>query len=135
MITGIFSIEGELHRRERKLMAPPFQPRHIASYAELMGRYAEQIQQTWVDENIIDISRQMTNLTLSIIGKVLFDADVFTETDELVAALSTVQNYMAQATGALVSIPFSWPTPLNRRTHRASLDPAPSKRRRWAPHE
>jgi cytochrome P450 len=80
---GIFTSEGDLHRRQRKLMAPSFQPRHIASYASIMGQYGEQIQQTWQDGAIIDIDQQMTNLTMSIIGKALFDADVFTETDEL----------------------------------------------------
>ena len=34
---GIFSSEGDFHRHQRKLMAPPFQPRHIASYAEIMA--------------------------------------------------------------------------------------------------
>src|SRR5438445_649278 len=31
---GIFSSEGDFHRSQRKLMAPSFQPRHIAAYAE-----------------------------------------------------------------------------------------------------
>jgi hypothetical protein len=48
---GIFSSEGDFHRHQRKLMAPSFQPRHIAGYAEHMGYYGEQIQQTWADEH------------------------------------------------------------------------------------
>lgn len=60
---GIFSSEGAFHRRQRKLMAPPFQPRHITSYAESMAHYGEQIQQTWPDGGVVDINRQMTGLT------------------------------------------------------------------------
>ena len=107
---GIFSSEGDFHRQQRKLMAPSFQPRHIASYAETMGHYAEQIQQTWVDGSILDINQQMTNLTLSIIGKTLFDADVFTETDELGAAMTVTQEYTAQALSSVFPPPYSWPT-------------------------
>jgi len=98
---GIFSSEGDFHRRQRKLMSPPFQPRHIASYAGIMGHYGEQIQQTWPDNAVIDINQQMTNLTMSIIGKALFDADVFTETDELGAAMSVAIAYIAHVTSVL----------------------------------
>ena len=116
---GIFSSEGDFHRHQRKLMSPPFQPRHIASYADLMGYYGEQIQQTWPDGSVIDVNRQMTNLTMSIIGKALFDADIFTETDELGAAMTLVMEYATQASSTLLPAPYRWQTPRNRRTHKA----------------
>src|SRR3989440_9970878 len=116
---GIFSSEGDFHRQQRKLMAPPFQPRHIASYAGIMGHYGEQIQQTWPDNAVIDINQQMTNLTMSIIGKALFDADVFTETDELGAAMTVAIAYIAHATSVLFPPPYSWPLPRHLRTHKA----------------
>ncbi|HEX9134584.1 MAG TPA: cytochrome P450 [Ktedonobacteraceae bacterium] len=118
---GIFSSEGDFHRHQRKLMAPPFQPRHIASYAGIMGYYGEQIQQTWADGATIDVNRQMTNVTMSIIGKALFDADVFTETDELGAAMTITSEYVSHALSTLLPPPYSWPTPRNRRTHKAVL--------------
>ncbi len=116
---GIFSSEGDFHRRQRKLMAPPFQPRHIASYAEIMGRYGEQIQQSWPVGGVVDINQQMTNLTMSIIGKALFDADVFTETDELGAAMSITLEYASYSLSQLFVPPYSWPLPRNRRTRKA----------------
>ncbi len=117
---GIFSSEGDFHRHQRKLMSPPFQPRHIASYADIMGYYGEQIQQTWPDGAVIDVNQQMTNLTMSIIGKALFDADVFTETDELGAAMTVTTEYVSHTLSTLLSPPYSWPTPRNRRTHKAA---------------
>ncbi|GLV55702.1 hypothetical protein KDH_25460 [Dictyobacter sp. S3.2.2.5] len=42
---GLFSSEGELHRRQRKIMAPSFQPRHIVNYARTMVEYSERAQQ------------------------------------------------------------------------------------------
>ncbi len=91
---GIFSSEGDFHRHQRKLMSPPFQPRHIATYADIMGHYGEQISQTWADGRVIDINQQMTIVTMSVIGKALFDADVFTETDELGAAMTIINEYV-----------------------------------------
>jgi cytochrome P450 len=117
---GIFSSEGDFHRHQRKLMSPPFQPRHIASYADIMGYYGEQIQQTWLDGAVIDVNQQMTNLTMSIIGKALFDADVFTETDELGAAMTVTTEYVSHTLSTLLPPPYSWPTPRNRRTHKAA---------------
>jgi len=116
---GIFSSEGDFHRRQRKLMAPPFQPRHIAGYADIMGHYGEQIQQTWSDGSVVDINHEMTKLTMSIIGKALFDADVFTEADELGAAMSTTLAYVSRGISRLFPPPYSWPLPSSRRTHRA----------------
>ena len=116
---GIFSSEGDFHRHQRKIMSPPFQPRHIVSYAQAMGHYGEQIQQTWLDNSVIDINQHMTNVTMSIIGKALFDADVFTETGELGAAMTVTLSYIAHATSVLFPPPYSWPLPRNLRTHKA----------------
>ena len=117
--TGLAASDGDFHRHQRKLMAPPFQPRHIASYADTVGRYAEQIQQTWPSGSRIDINRQMTNLTMSIIVKALFDADVFTETDELSEAMTAVTEYFSHMASTILPLPYHWPLPRNRRTRKA----------------
>jgi cytochrome P450 len=108
---GIFSSEGEFHRRQRKIMAPPFQPRHIVSYADTMVRYSEQIQRQWQDGEKILINHAMTDLTMSIIGKVLFDADVFKETDELGNAFTVMFSYVGKELTRLIHLPLGWPLP------------------------
>ncbi len=116
---GIFSSEGGFHRHQRKLMAPSFQPRHIASYAENMGHYGELVQQSWSDGSIVDINQQMTALTMSVIGKALFDADVFTETGELGAAMSISIGYISHTLSLVFPPPYAWPLPRNQRTRKA----------------
>jgi len=113
---GLFISEGTLHRQQRKLMAPSFQPRHIKSYAETMVMYSERIQQGWQEGVTIDIAAEMTHLAMSIIGKVLFDADVFSEADELGAAMTTVLAHTSRVLSNLFSPPLNWPTKHNRRT-------------------
>lgn len=116
---GIFFREGDLHRRQRKLMAPIFQPRHIASYANCMGAYSETLQKTWSTGSVIDITQQMRNLTMSILGKVLFDADAFTASNELAKATIVALEYLSHVTSALIALPYSWPTARNRRMYQA----------------
>lgn len=60
---GMFTSEGDFHRRQRKIMAPSFQPRHIASYADNMVYYGEQVQQRWQDGAQINIDEEMTTIT------------------------------------------------------------------------
>ncbi len=116
---GIFTSEGEFHRRQRKIMAPSFQPRHITSYADTMVYYGELIGKGWSNGETIDVSQKMTDLTMSIIGKVLFDADVFTETDELGEAMTTVLGHASHSLSQLFPVPLNWPTQRNRNTRRA----------------
>ncbi len=84
-----------------------------------MGHYGEQIQQDWLDGSVVDVNQKMTDLTMSIIGKVLFDADVFTETDKLGGAMKITLEYVSFRLSQLFPPPYSWPLPLNRRTHKA----------------
>src|SRR5437667_10889614 len=85
---GLLTSENEFHKRQRKLVAPPFQHRRIASYADVMVSYSEQIQQEWANGATIDVAREMMRLTLWIVGRVLFDADVLEEAEELGKALT-----------------------------------------------
>jgi len=56
---------------------------------------------------------------MSVIGKALFDADVFTETDELGAAMTVATEYVSHSLSTLFLPPYSWPLPRNRHTHKA----------------
>jgi cytochrome P450 len=116
---GLFVSEGELHRRQRKAMAPAFQPRHIKTYADTMVRYAERAQADWQDGTALGINRTMIHITMSIIGKVLFDADVFSEADELGSAITVAIEYVNYVISNLVTVPLSWPLSRNARTRRA----------------
>lgn len=86
---GLVVSEGDFYRKQRKLMAPPFQPRHIASYADTMVSYANRVVQEWSDGAVIDLNHTMIRTTMSIIGKVLFGTEFLSEADELGAAINT----------------------------------------------
>jgi len=65
------------------------------------------------------INQEMTHLMMSIVGKVLFDADVFTEADELGAAMTEVLTFVNYSLSRFFSVPLDWPMPRSRHARRA----------------
>jgi cytochrome P450 len=119
--TGVYVTEDDLHRRHRRLMAPAFQHQRIAEYAATMGDYSEQIQQSWQDGQEVDLFQEMLRLTLWIVGRAFFHADVSREADAITATVSDMLRLGSEIANRLVPIPIHWPTPRNRR-FRATLD-------------
>src|SRR5256714_14609654 len=116
---GLLTSEGEFHRRQRRLAQPAFHRGRIASYGEVMTSYAARTASHWRDGETLDISQEMMRLTLAIVGKTLFDADVEAEADEIGAALTAVMELFD-----FLLLPFSellekLPLPHVRRFRRA----------------
>ncbi len=116
---GLLTIENAPHAHHRRFVAPAFQPRRVATYAPVMTAYAEQVQAEWVNGQEVDLADAMLRLTLGIVGKTLFDADVLTEAVTIGTALTQIQHYANAVANALVDVPLSWPLPRNRHTRRA----------------
>ncbi|MBA3946002.1 MAG: cytochrome P450 [Herpetosiphonaceae bacterium] len=112
---GLLTSENEFHRRQRKLVAPAFQHRRVAAYAEIMARYTEEQIAGWADGSTLDIAHEMMRLTLRIVGKTLFDADVLQEADDLGAALTTALQWANGRFATIIRTPANWPTRANRR--------------------
>src|SRR5262245_16186031 len=53
---GLFTSEGELWRRQRRLMAPMFQHGKLARFADDMTACAEREAGTWCDGEILDVA-------------------------------------------------------------------------------
>jgi cytochrome P450 len=116
---GLFVSEGDFHRKQRKLIAPMFQPRHIVNYVDTIVYYGEHLAQGWSDQAVIDLNQEMINLTMGIVGKVLFDVDMLNETDELGAAMAIGFEHTVRKLSSPLMLPDNWPTQYNRRVHNA----------------
>src|SRR5262249_53341144 len=55
---GLFTSEGPLWRRQRKLVAPLFQPSYVPAYASTMSRIAAHRAESWADGAEVDIWRE-----------------------------------------------------------------------------
>jgi cytochrome P450 len=87
---GLLTSEGAKHLRQRRLMQPAFHRDRIAGYGGAMAMYADRMRNAWADGATLDIAREMNRLTLSIVGKTLFDADVESQATEVGDALTGV---------------------------------------------
>ncbi len=90
---GLFTSEGELWKRQRKLMAPIFQIAQIKGFAEQMGACAVRTAVTWKDGATVDIAHETTRIAMAVAGKTLFDIDTFGETDEIGEALTVALHW------------------------------------------
>ncbi len=118
---GLLTSEGEFHRRQRRLAQPAFHRLRIASYAEVMTDYAAQISQDWHDGETLDISEEMMRLTLGIVGKTLFDADVISDAQEVGEAMTVVMDLFNTITVPFFELLQKLPLPQFRRFDNAKL--------------
>lgn len=117
---GLVTSEGDLHRRQRKLIAPGLSRRQIAGYAATMARHVDAMLAGWTDGlRFPDVHAEMTRLTLSIATETMFSAASAEYAAAAGAAVHAATDYIAGEVGRLVHLPWSWPLPRNRRIRRA----------------
>lgn len=121
---GLLTSEGEFHRRQKRLAQPAFHRSRIASYAGVMTDYASQMRERWRDGDTLDMSEEMMRLTLSIVGKTLFDADVVSDAQQVGEAMTVVMDLFNTITIPFFELLQKLPLPQLRRFDlaRARLD-------------
>ena len=85
---GLLTSEGEFHLRQRRLAQPAFHRDRIATYGRSMVDYAARTSSRWRDSEQLDIHDEMMKLTLAIVARTLFSADVEKEATEIGEALT-----------------------------------------------
>jgi cytochrome P450 len=117
---GLLTSENPLHLRQRRMMQPAFHRERVAGYASVMSEYASRYADGWRDGETRDVSREMSLLTLAIVGKTLFDADVESEAQDIGEALTvTIETFAGTLSLPFFQIIDRLPLPSNRRFERA----------------
>lgn len=116
---GLLASEGELWKRQRRLVQPAFAARRMTHYAQVVVDHTRRMLDGWQSGALHNMPEEMRLLTLAIIAKALFDVELTGQA----ARLSEVSQILTQATLREVSSFFTLPDWL----------PLPGKRRkRWA---
>ena len=89
---GLLTIDGEYHRQQRRLVQPAFHKRRVEGYADIMVQFTEEMLGQWRPGMTLNMASAMQQLTLSIIGKTLFNIDAPPLIAELGAAFNAVIN-------------------------------------------
>ncbi len=87
---GLLTSEGEFHLRQRRMIQPAFHRARIAEYAKSMVEFGERISDGWNDGDVRDIDKEMMHLTLQIVGRTLFTANVEDDADDVGQAMTSV---------------------------------------------
>ncbi|MCC6554994.1 MAG: cytochrome P450 [Polyangiaceae bacterium] len=93
---GLFTAEGELWKRQRRLMAPLFQPSFVEAYVPGVVECVERWIERRRDGEVIDVGQEMTRVTMNVVARALFDADTDGEARELGEALEVVLEDVAR---------------------------------------
>jgi cytochrome P450 len=120
---GLLTSEGELWRRQRRLVQPLFTRRQIAAYAELMAEEAAAVAGRWdrATRNgwSVDANAEMVGLALRVVGRAIFGDDVARAGAVLDSAFPVLNRHTFRRAMSPLAPPASWPTPDNRRAARA----------------
>lgn len=116
---GLLTAEGEPHRQHRKLLAPAFAPRRLASYGEIMVAETRTQIAKWSPAQRIDLAAEMMELTLAIAGRTLFGVDVRHDASAVARGLELAMHATMASFGSPIQLGYRWPLPRHLRMRRA----------------
>ncbi len=104
--------------QQRRLVQPAFHRERLAGYAAAMSECAVRARERW-RAGTMDVSIEMAQLTLSVVAKTLFSADVESEAGEIGASMTSILEMFR-----VLLMPFSeyfdkLPLPMIRRFEKA----------------
>lgn len=116
---GLLTSEGEFHTRQRRLLQPAFHRDRLQSYGATMTSYALQARERFVADSEVNIRDEMMRLTLAIVARTLFDADVEGDAKNVGEAMADILRSFN-----IVQMPFwkllrKMPLPQHRREENA----------------
>jgi cytochrome P450 len=120
--TGILTAEGELWRRQRRLMSPTYTPRAVKRFAGIMLDATDKMLVRWREipaGSAVAINLEMMRLAMSVISRSIFTVDIGEDFAEAGQSLTQILDFASQRSVSLLTLPLSVPTPGNQRLNRA----------------
>jgi cytochrome P450 len=69
---NLMSLDGEQHRRHRRLMMPPFRGESLVSYLPLIEQITREAIAGWPEGEVFSLHEKMRALTLTVIAQAIF---------------------------------------------------------------
>jgi cytochrome P450 len=115
---GLLTSDGPLWKRQRKLIQPAFQHDRLGAYASVMVAYTQCMMDSFKEGEVRDIGADMSILTLGIVVKCLFGADLPLQARDISQLMLAVLDAANDRLNSVLRT--SWvPTARNRREKRA----------------
>ena len=119
---GLLSSDGDFWKRQHKMIRPGFHRDRIHAYAETMVGYTHRMIDGWEDGEQREMSGDMMALTLEVVAKTLFDADVKRDAGTVGEAMLILNKVMLEHIHFPVPVPTWWPSASNKRKVKAIAD-------------
>jgi cytochrome P450 len=116
---GLLTLEGAAHKRSRMMLQPAFHRERVAGYADAMVACAAATSARWHDGAAVDMAAEMHRLTMAIVGRTLFSADVEGDAEAVGHALNAALAVFNITTFSLPDWTDALPLPRNQRFNRA----------------
>jgi cytochrome P450 len=120
---GLFSSEGDVWRRQRRLAQPAFHRQRVAAFAETMTACGREMLDDWrgaaASGATLELMAEMSRVTLRIVGKTLFSLDLQRDASTVGEALVSAMDFVSHRTFNLFVLPVAVPTPSHLRFRRA----------------
>lgn len=118
---GLVTSEGELWRRQRRLMQPAFHRQRLAELLPIMTVSTEKMLEEWRARGgeQRNVARELMLLTQNIIVRTMFSADVSDRAEEIAAAFAFAMEYLNTVMFSPIPHYEKLPTPTNLRFRRA----------------
>lgn len=136
---GLFSIDGELWRRHRRLMSPAMQRTAVQVHASASVDITREHLARWAGDSVRHVYADMMQLSMDLAAKSILNLSVPSEVQHLVEGMDAANDYlMKELMGLWRLVPDLLPAQHRRRFARARRDMVASierciERRRAAP--
>jgi cytochrome P450 len=117
--SGLLAADGEIHHRHRKLLAPAFAPRRVSAYGDLMVDETIRQLARWTPDRRVDMTDEMTMLTLAIVGRALFGRGMREEAAQIGEAFTAAMRAMMKRITSVIQAPYSFPLPSHQKMRQA----------------
>jgi cytochrome P450 len=121
---GLLNAEGDVWRANRKLIAPGFQPREIARFAERMVACTDSALERFEDGEVRDLHSDAMHLTLDVVVRTVFGSEMsrFGDVEAALAVISREYQLLWQTWRVLMPPWFPLPSRARLRKARRTLD-------------
>lgn len=112
---GLFTSDGDYWRKQRRTIQPAFHRDQIKTYAEVMHNFSMKMVNDWKKKSEIELTAEMTNVTLKIISKTMLDVELDKLGQTVEQHLPFALKYMVNRITSPLAAPLWIPTKDNQK--------------------